>query len=244
MNEIKEKGTTILLVTHDLSSVVKYCDRAVLLNKGRMIKEGKPKKIVDIYKKILVNQFDENSDGENDKDVSALETETGNAKKRWRDHMVTATGEETVYGNSKASIIDFGLFDENGKITNIVMKKSDFTLKMKVRFNTDVKQPIFAYTFKNEKGVEITGTNSMFEKYDIHDVKAGEVYVVEFEQNMNLQGGEYLLSFGCTGFENDEFVVYDRLYDITNVTVVSEQNTVGYYDMDSKVSITPDNDGE
>ena len=244
MNEIKEKGTTILLVTHDLSSVVKYCDRAVLLNKGRMIKEGKPKKIVDIYKKILVNQFDENSDGENDKDVSALETETGNAKKRWRDHMVTATGEETVYGNAKASIIDFGLFDENGKITNIVMKKTDFTLKMKVRFNTDVKQPIFAYTFKNEKGVEITGTNSMFEKYDIHDVKAGEVYVVEFEQNMNLQGGEYLLSFGCTGFENDEFVVYDRLYDITNVTVVSEQNTVGYYDMDSKVSITPDNDGE
>lgn len=60
---------------------------------------------------------------------------------------------------------------------------------------------------------------------------------VSFEQEMNLQGGEYLLSLGCTGYEGGEFVVYHRLYDICNVTVVSQKNTVGFYDMNSKVSV-------
>lgn len=60
MDEIKKKGTTVLLVTHDMSSVISYCDRAVILNKGHYVKEGNAKEMVDIYKKILVNQYDEN----------------------------------------------------------------------------------------------------------------------------------------------------------------------------------------
>lgn len=44
-----------------MSSVISYCDRAVILNKGHYVKEGNAKEMVDIYKKILVNQYDENA---------------------------------------------------------------------------------------------------------------------------------------------------------------------------------------
>jgi teichoic acid transport system ATP-binding protein len=54
---------------------------------------------------------------------------------------------------------------------------------------------------------------------------------------MNLQGGEYLLSLGCTGFEEDEFTVYHRLYDVLNLTVISDKDTVGYYDSESVVTV-------
>lgn len=237
MDEIKKNGTTILLVTHDLSSVVKYCDKAVLLNKGRFVEEGSPKKIVDIYKKILVNQYDE-AEKEHDGDTHKNETlvtaeQVGNT---WKEHL-RINDDQLFYGNGKANIIDFGIFDNKGQITNVIMKNTEFVLKIKVKFNEDVESPIFAYTFKNEKGVEITGTNTMFEKAMVSDAKREDVYTIEFRQNMTLQGGEYLLSFGCTGYEGDEFVVYDRLYDITNVTVVSEQNTVGYFDMNSAVIV-------
>ncbi|MCI8307877.1 MAG: ABC transporter ATP-binding protein [Lachnospiraceae bacterium] len=255
MDEIKKNGTTILLVTHDLSSIVKYCDRAVLINKGEFVSDGKPKKIVDIYKKILVNQFDgieggesgfdDGADDTNSADNDLLEETSGDSDVLWKSQMVIG-GEETVYGNNKAKIIDFGLFDDKGRITNIVMKKSVFTLKIKVRFNEPVSMPIFAYTFKNEHGVEITGTNSMFEKIDVPEASQGDVYIVEFRQRMNLQGGDYLLSFGCTGYENDDFVVYDRLYDIAGISVVSEQNTVGYFDMNTSISVKKEgnNNGE
>ena len=55
---------------------------------------------------------------------------------------------------------------------------------------------------------------------------------------MTLQGGEYLLSFGVTGYNGDTFEVYHRLYDALNITVVSDKNTVGYYDMLSETIVT------
>ena len=179
MDEIKKKGTTVLLVTHDMSSVISYCDRAVILNKGHYVKEGNAKEMVDIYKKILVNQYDEN---------------------------------ETENGGEKKSAIAY-------------LKESDGT------------DWIFTYTFKNVRGVDITGTNTMFERVDVELAKAGEVYEVTFAQKAMMQGGEYMMSFSCTGFENGEFVVHQRLYDITKVAIVSEQDTVGFFDLDSKVTV-------
>ncbi|MBQ6903322.1 MAG: Wzt carbohydrate-binding domain-containing protein, partial [Lachnospiraceae bacterium] len=55
---------------------------------------------------------------------------------------------------------------------------------------------------------------------------------------MTLQGGQYLLSFGVTGFEQSSFKVYHRLYDALQISVVSDKNTVGYFDMDSEVTVT------
>jgi teichoic acid transport system ATP-binding protein len=78
----------------------------------------------------------------------------------------------------------------------------------------------------------------MVEKAFLEPVKAGDVKEISFTQNMNLQGGEYLISFGVTGFEQNDFTVYHRLYDALNVTVVSDKNTVGYYDMNSKCTVT------
>ena len=66
---------------------------------------------------------------------------------------------------------------------------------------------------------------------------AGEKKEITFKQRMTLQGGEYLLSFGLTGYEGSDFTVYHRLYDAVNITVVSDKDTVGYYDMESKVEI-------
>ena len=95
--------------------------------------------------------------------------------------------------------------------------------------------PIFTYTIKDKKGTELSGTNTMFEGTDIKPVNAGDEYEVSFTQKMTLQGGEYLLSMSCTGFEKGEHVVYHRLYDVANITVISNKNTVGVFDMESKV---------
>ena len=65
-----------------------------------------------------------------------------------------------------------------------------------------------------------------------------QVKEITFTQKMSLQGGEYLLSLGVTGYNVDTFEVYHRLYDALNITVVSDKNTVGYYDMNSEVKVT------
>ena len=100
-----------------------------------------------------------------------------------------------------------------------------------------LQAPIFAFTIKNVKGTEITGTNTMFEKTFLESVEAGEVKEITFTQQMDLQGGDYLLSLGVTGYEDNDFTVYHRLYDVLSVTVISDKDTVGFYDMNSVIEV-------
>lgn len=232
--DFKNQGKTILLVTHSLSSVLKYCDRVVLLDKGNKLAEGEPAEMIDLYKKLLVNQGDDNdldkkSDDES-KGISLQETEN------WKAKMVL-NPDINSYGNGMAEIIDFGLFDNKGRITNQINKGEEFTLKMRVKFNETIDEPICAFTIVNLHGTDVTGTNTMYEKCNTGIVGKGEIIEAEFTQKMDIQGGHYLISLGCTGYNDGEFVVYHRLYEVTNLYVISDKNTVGFYDMNSSVKV-------
>ena len=229
--EFKKMGKTILFVSHDLGSITKYCDRSILLNKGHKLFEGTPKEAVDLYKRVLVNQLEDNEE-ENGK----IAWEHGNAENLWRKSL-PINPEVLEYGSKKAEIIDFAFVDANGRYSNVIEKGSEMTVKMKVLFHEDIAEPIFAFSFKNLLGIELCGTNTMFEKIEITPKVAGDIQVVSFRQQMDLQGGEYLLSLGCTGYPHGEFTVYHRLYDVCSLTVVSTKNTVGYYDMNTKITV-------
>lgn len=270
--EFKKQGKTILFVSHDLSAISKYCDRAVLLNQGVKLGEGSPREMIDIYKQVLVGQYELPS-GEKQANLAADEDirraaagqvdgkrtkEAGDEKEQEASgaevreasdeasRAVTGAGTRAVpglnpqaleYGSKEAEIVEYYMTDTAGLRTSAVLKGEAFTLHMKVRVHKDLQAPIFALSIKNIKGVEITGTNTMVERSFLESVKAGEVLDVTFTQKVRLQGGEYLLSLGVTGYEGDAFTVYHRLYDILNLTVISDHDTVGYFDMESDVRV-------
>lgn len=240
MEEIRKSGTTILMVTHDMGSIIKYCDKVVLLNKGEMVSEGAPGQMVDLYKKILAGQMESLEEEPELSDFSGgmmnEEEKPDSGNGRLMKEQITINSSRTEYGDGRAEIYDLGLFDERGNLTNLLLKGEMFTIKEKIRFSAPIEAPIFTYTIKDKKGSDLSGTNTMFEGADIKPVKQGDEYEVCFTQKMTLQGGEYLLSMSCTGFEQGEHVVYHRMYDVANITVISNKNTVGVYDMESKVS--------
>ena len=238
INEIKETGTTILLVTHDMGSIMKYCDKVVLLNKGEMVKQGDPKEIVDIYKKILANQYnpEEEAAKEELSDTGSLAAAPSQISGKWMEKL-QINNQKVEYGNGKAEIIDFGIFDHNQNVTNLIIKGEECTIRFKIRFNETVHEPILAFTIKDRRGQELTGTNTMIEDSGFNVGEAGKTYEVAFQQKIMLQGGEYLLSLGCTGYDAGDFVIYHRLYDVTHVAVISNKNTVGVYDSGSLIEI-------
>lgn len=219
--EFKKMGKTIVFVSHDLSSISKYCDRVYLLNQGNLLGEGSPKEMIDAFKRVLVGQYEIHD--KEDMDIHIPEN--------------VLNPELLEYGTKQAEMTEFYITDDKGVKTTAVIKGTEFTIHVKVAFHDRIVAPIFAFSFKNIKGTEITGTNSMIEKAFLEPVEAGVVKEVTFKQNMSLQGGEYLLSLGVTGYEGSEFQVYHRLYDVLNVTVVSDKDTVGFYDMNSKVEV-------
>ena len=270
MDKLRKNGTTILMVTHDMSSVLKYCDKAILLNDGEKVSEGRPGEIIDLYKRILAGQYNadevlksqqENAAGLSDnaeragEDKQAAPSDDGKltgVSENAAEHAAAAVQDNGTglmrasmninpnlneYGDKRAEIYDFGILDKDGRLTNLILKGEEFTIRERIRFNAAVEAPIFTYTFRDKKGNDLSGTNTLFENAEVEAVKKGDTYEVEFKQRMDLQGGEYLLSMSCTGFEQGEHVVYHRLYDLLNLTVISNKNTVGVYDMNSAVKV-------
>ena len=203
--EFKKMGKTIVFVSHDLSSISKYCDRVYLLNQGNILGEGSPKAMIDTYKRVLVGQYDESEnageESENlldDEDLQrAAAKKADGAAKDAAEASAEAKGQNPnalEYGTKQAQIEEFYITDDRGVPTNAILKGTMFTIHMKVRFMDPIPAPIFAFSVKNVIGVEITGTNTMIEKAFLDSVEPGDVKNVTFTQKMNLQGGEYLLS--------------------------------------------------
>ena len=244
--EFKKQGKTILFVSHDLSAISKYCDRAVLLNQGVKLGEGSPKEMIDTYKRVLVGQYEmPETDGKGgllqDQDIrDAAAAKADGVKTEKKTPVKEAQGvnpQALEYGTKEAEITGYYVTDGNGIRTTTILKGEPFTLHMNVHIHEDVAAPIFALSVKNIKGVEITGTNTMVERAFLEGVKAGEELEITFAQKVRLQGGDYLLSLGVTGYKGDTFTVYHRLYDIINLTIISDRDTVGYFDMESEVSV-------
>ena len=204
--EFKRMGKTIMIVSHDLSSIAKYCDRVILLNQGVKLGEGSPKEMIDDFKRVLVGQYElPESKSEqtlvNDADVQEAVQSQAAAQKRARQQSDGRDVKMLEYGTQEAVIEEIYLTDDRGTQTNAIIKGLSFSICMRVRFLQDLPAPIFAFSIKTAKGTEITGTNTMFEKAFLEPVKAGAVKDIRFTQKMSLQGGEYLISFGVTGYE-------------------------------------------
>ena len=247
-NDLKEAGKTILFVSHDMGSVIKYCERCLLINKGKQVMVGKSSEAVDVYKKILANQYDDETKEEEETEESAEQTEERTEadasgavsaekpkKGLWRERLI-ANAQMVEYGDKAAEIVDFAIIDHKGMITSSVDKNQRFRIKMKIKFHETMEHPIFAFSIKDRKGTEITGTNTALEDYTKDVVEAGKTVTVCFDQIMPLQSGQYLMSFGCTSYHLEELVIHHRLYDACFLEVFSMKDTVGFFDMNSTVT--------
>ena len=236
--EFRDKGKTILFVTHDMGSVIRYCNRCVLLNAGKKVGEGKPQEMVDLYKRIIVGQWNENEE-KNSTIENSIDSTNINVNRLWKEQISTNPDME-VYGDGRAEIIDFGIFSDSGNIGNNVYKGDYYTVKMKVRINDDNLNPIFAFKLRDVKGTELTGTNTMLEDIDTSHCKNGDIVTISFRQKQYLQPGQYLVSLGCTAFEGDQFVVYSRNYNCCVLGVVAQKGTIGIFDSESEVTVNVD----
>ena len=258
--QFKEKGKTILFVTHNISDVLRNCTRTIIIDSGRKIFDGSVKDGVERYKKIIVGLDPEESKEEQITDeqllaknkniqenmkkveeIIKLKQELGRtdkANEEWKKHF-TQNPNIVNYGNGKAEVVDYGIFDENGNYSLAIENDKEITLKSKILFKEDVKDPIFTMTLKDFKGLEICGTNTLIEKVVTGEFKKGDIAIAEFKQILNVAPGKYTLSFSCTHFDHrGELEVLNRKYDALLVEVLSMKNTVGLMNLDSKIKVT------
>jgi teichoic acid transport system ATP-binding protein len=229
--EFQEQKRTILFVTHALDSVIRYCNRGIVIDEGKLIHDSSPKEAVDVFKKVLTNRYYDSIKEDNSSKAQQQDS-TELLKSNF-----TQSAELDVYGNGKADIYDYAILDSNNNPTAILDYNNNFNIVMKVRFNQDIQEPIFAFTLKDSKGLEITGTNSMMKHKVTGSYKKGDTISVTFSQKANIQIGKYALSLGCVSIEENGIDVHSRIYDAILFEVIGQEQMVGFYDLESKISI-------
>ncbi len=247
--EFKKKGKTILFVTHNISDILRNCTRTIIIDSGTKIFDGSVKDGVELYKKIIVglnpNEMRkqdkiERATKEIEDDVQLTDEQfkiiDDPENETWKEHMVQ-NDKVIDYGNGKAEVIDYGVFNERGEYLSSIENDKDIYLKSKIKFNEDVDMPIFTMTIKDFKGLEMCGTNTLIEMVDTGSFKKGEIAEVTFKQKIKLGPGKYTLSFSCTHINsNGELEVLNRKYDALLIEIISSKECVGFIRLDSNIS--------
>ncbi len=235
--EFQEKGVTILFVTHSVDLVTRYCNKAYLLEKGRFHARGDVIEVVDEYNRLLVNCSKKDREEEQlGRPATSMAKGSVNAALKW-EGMFQTNPQENRYGNGGATILEAGIFDSDDNGVQTLIKGEEYEFRMRVLVRNVLENPIFAYTIKDVKGFDITGTNTFFQNIDTGMFHPGDLVDVTFRHKMILGAGGYLLSFGCAGFEDDNYVIYERRYDYMIFEVISEQPNVGFLDLESVITL-------
>jgi len=226
-HQFRERGITVIFVTHDLNMVTTYCDQAYLLNRGNVVATGKPREVVAQYRKLetihpAVSNHTVQPGAGSEAQVSPFEVNPY----------------EVRYGNNKATIIDGGIFDSKQMPVQTLDSGECYTVRMRIQFEQAVIAPILAFTIKDTKGTEIAGTNTRFSGVDTGEFSAGQIATIDFIQKINLNSGNYLLSLGCVAQGGDKLEIYDRRHDFISFQVVSEKASIGIVDLDTKIKIS------
>ena len=238
-DQFKKAGKTILFVTHSITDVLKNCTRTIIINSGKKIFDGGVKEGVEKYKKIIVGLDESIKTEKEEKKKVSLEGDfkKEKAKNTWKSHF-NQNNNIIEYGNGQADVIDYGIFDENGKYLQSIDNAKDVILKSKIKFNADVNEPIFTMTLKDFNGLEVCGTNTLIEKIATGKFKKGDIVEVSFKTRLRVAPNKYTLSFSCTHFKpNGELEVLSRKYDALLVEIISSKEHVGILSLDTDIKI-------
>lgn len=234
--QFKKSGKTILFVTHSITDIIKNCTRTIIIDKGHKIFDGEVKDGVEIYKKMIVGAK-EPTVPQNEEKSNKSEATVENIGEVWKSHF-NENPDLITYGNGKAEVIDYGIFDTNNNYLNMIENDKVIVLKSKIHFNEDINDPIFTMTLKDFKGLDIAGTNTLIERVATGKYKKGETIAVSFKQKINVAPGKYTLSFSCTHFNaKGELEVLNRKYDALIIEVLADKDIVGMVRLDSEIRV-------
>lgn len=248
LRQLKENGTSILLVTHSSEQVVTHCNRAILLEKSHVEMIGESRPVVNRYTDLL---FGRDKADKNTNNAQSNEVITPTANKISEesisllfdcDAYSTRSGynqHEYRWGDGAASLTDFNLSAAGRAYPNSVQPGEDITLTLAFVFNRHIINPILGFTIKTKEGVTVYGTNSYLLDCDgAREMgENGCEITARLHFKNRLATGDYFISIGLASREGEEIIPHDRRYDSIHFIVEPTPKLLGLVDLDLTMEI-------
>jgi lipopolysaccharide transport system ATP-binding protein len=238
--ELTARGATIVLVTHALDFLTRYCKRALLVDAGRLELDGRPRQVVNAY---LERTFGVPRAAQRTIESSLPPPILGNFV--WHhDGFSKRPGysrHEFRWGSREAEIVDFLLAADGSTPTAALATGQQILLVLWVEFHRPVELPIYGLTIKTPDGTVVFGCNSRdnAEQPIFRPAAAGSTVEVAFRVKQVLGSGDYLFSVGVAEQRGEEVVPLDRRYDAIHVKVENRKSRafgLAAFDMDVEIN--------
>ncbi|MBD8577726.1 ABC transporter ATP-binding protein [Pseudomonas syringae] len=201
IREFQRQGTTLLIVSHDRGSIQALCDRAILLEKGTVIKDGNPEEVMDFYNALIAEK-------ENSK-VEVRELEDGSM--------------QTRSGSGEAGIASVTLHNAAGERIEFAAVGEPVSLRIETQINQAIPELVVGYLIKDRLGQPVFGTNTHHLGCTLHDLQPGERPAYAFNFTANLGVGSYSVAVALHTTDshlarNYEWVDLTLVFNVVNVS--------------------------
>jgi ABC-type polysaccharide/polyol phosphate transport system ATPase subunit len=227
MNQLRTFGKTIVLVTHDLSAVTKFCDRALLLDRGRLLEDGSPDLVVQRYRALTFDR--ERQYGEFAGEPKGLSEMSALSSRGQIPIVRSIPNIDHRFGNGDATILGVDLLDEGGRSVLEVSGGQKAVVRISAEFRRDTKAPILGYTLRDRMGVEISACNTSYAGQSLPPARAGQICTADFHIEMpHMAAGSYSIS---PAVADGSLMKHDMCDWIDNALVFSLQSQGLVYGM-------------
>ncbi len=196
IREFRKSGTTLLIVSHDKAAIQSVCDRAILLNDGKIAMQGEPEAVMDYYNAMLADHQNQI--------VKQEMTPTGKIQ------ILSGTGEATV-----TNIV---LTDASDHPVKVVDVGQSVRLYIDVEVRADIERLILGYGIKDRLGQVIYGTNTSLKNQPLVNISAGSRFTFSIVFNANLGSGTYSIQTALASSETH----MDNNYEWRDLALVFE----------------------
>lgn len=201
IREFRTLGTTLLIVSHDRAAIQSICDRAILLDRGRLAKQGSPEEVMDFYNAVIAER----------ESASVAQTVTPDGRV------------QTTSGSGEATVAEITLENEDGAALEVVNVGAAVTLSVKVRIHAALPRLVLGYMIKDRLGQQIYGTNTHHMEAALSELRAGETIEYRFRFPLNLGPGSYSITTALTSSETHLGNNYEWR-DLASMFVVMNMN--------------------
>jgi ABC-type polysaccharide/polyol phosphate transport system ATPase subunit len=227
IKEMQERGTTILFVSHDLGSVRALCSRAILLNNGGVVIDGKPSDVLNRYQRIIMAREEayqaQGAQASADEREPSPETYESGAPLRYTYR----------HGDRSAEILSVNLLDAELKPLELVETGEAVYIRVRVLFHRDVEEPVFGFLIRNRHGVHVYGTNTKLQGVNIGQVHSGEVVELSFAFNCRLGTDSFNIAVAVHSADG---ISFDWLDGALFFQVMSQTAIEGVANLDATIT--------
>ena len=196
IRKFREQGTTLLIVSHDKQAIQSICDRALLINAGRLELEGSTESVMDYYNALIADPLPGQIVQRNSADGKV----------------------QTVSGSKEASVKNISLLDLNGNMLEVINTVAQVLLRIDVEVEEFLNALVVGFAIKDRFGQVVFGTNTHFTGQVIKNVKPGQQVRCDIKFSANLGPGSYSIQTALVNSYNH----LDKNYEWRDLAMVFE----------------------